>query len=134
MKSHKLATIFAVIGTLLALFVAFFKRGGTATGVSFPLIFVVGPWLVLDVLYIWLKWARSIAIAAGLMLALELLIYYAVFVNPQSSTDAVAYVFKPAVQLLFFLPIGLIIGRVIDKRVSAEAGTNKGMANGARLE
>jgi hypothetical protein len=124
MKSHRLATILAIAGTLFALFVAVFKQEGESTGAWFPLIFIVGPWLVLDVLFIWIKWARSIAISAGLMLALEVLIYFAVFVNPQSSTDAIAYVFKPGVQLFIFLPIGLLIGRVMDKRVAAYSGTS----------
>lgn len=116
MKPQQLTTILVFAGTLFTLFIVFFKQEGGAAGFEFSLAFIAGPWLILDVLFIFSEWARGIAIAAGLMLALELLIYYTVFINPQSSTDAAVYVVKPVLQLFIFLPIGLLIGRAMDKR------------------
>jgi hypothetical protein len=116
-----MAIIFALSGTMLTLFVTFFKRAGAHSDLWFPFFFVLGPWLLLDVILIRLRWMRGVAIAGGLMLALEALIYFLVFVNPQSSTDALAYVLKPWVQVLVFLPIGLLVGRLIDKRDREQA-------------
>lgn len=124
MRPQRLATILVIAGTALALYVAIFKREGSSVGLWFPLVFVLGPWIVISGLFVWLKWARGVALAAGLMLALELLIYFVVFVSPQSSTDAVAYVFKPWVQLLLFLPFGLLIGRVLDKKAADQTKMN----------
>jgi hypothetical protein len=127
MKPQQLTTILVIAGTLFTLFIVFFKQEGGAAGFKFSLAFIAGPWLVLDALFIWLRWARGIAIVAGLMLALELLIYCTVFVNLQSSTDAVVYVVKPILPLFIFLPIGLFIRRAMDKRAATPgASANKG--------
>jgi hypothetical protein len=103
-------------GTLLALFVVAFKQEGQSTYGWFPLVFVLGPWLILDAIFIVFRQARGIAIAAGLMLAFEVAIYISVFLNPHRSTDATVYVLKPFIQLLIFVPVGLLIGALIDKR------------------
>ena len=107
-----------ITGTVLTLFVAFFKIEGKFDFIL--LVLIAGPWLILDALSIFTKWARGIAITAGLMLALELLIYYTVFENPHSSTDPVLYVVKPVLQLFIFLPIGLLIGRAVDKALESK--------------
>lgn len=120
MKPKQLATIFLLSGTFFALYVALFKLENGASGIWFSLQYVVGPWLVLDLIFVWLRWVRGIAIAAGLMLSMEFFVYFVIFVNPQSSTDAVAYLIKPFVQLLVFLPIGLLIGRVMDSHATKE--------------
>jgi hypothetical protein len=117
MKPKQLAAIMLIAGTFFTLFVVFFKAEQVAgvAGFVISLALITGPWLILDALFIFSRWARGITITAALMLALELLIYYTVFENPQSSTDAVIYVVKPVLQLLIFLPIGLLIGRAMDK-------------------
>ena len=126
MRSRILAIVLVAAGTLFTLFVVFFKQKGNSADYVSSIVQIAGPWLVADVLVIWLRWYRGIALAAAPMLLLELYIYYGVFINPQSSTDAVAYVFKPGVQLLVFLPIGLLIGRAIDKSKQSRSGRSKG--------
>jgi hypothetical protein len=114
-KATHIAIAMAGMGTLLALFVILFKRDGQSSSVWPAFFFIAAPWVVLDVLLVWLRWMRGIAIAGILMLALEVLLYVGVFLAPQSSTDAVVYAFKPGVQIFILLPIGLLIGRAMDK-------------------
>lgn len=116
MSSRHLALALCLAGTAFAVFVAFFKQQAPSSGWWFPMAFVIGPWLVLDAFFAWWKSARGIAAAGALLLALEVYIFYGVFIDPESSTDALAYVAKPALQVFVLLPLGLLIGWVMDKR------------------
>lgn len=61
-------------------------------------------------------------VAAGaLLLAFEIYIYHGVFIAPQSSTDALAYIPKPFLQVLVLLPIGLGMGWVADRLAAQSA-------------
>jgi len=111
----RVSSLFAVLGTGLAVYVAIFKSEHTPENISFLLFFVVAPWLVLDGLFCWLRWPTSFLLCATLMFLLELAMFLSVFVYPKSSTAALAYVVKPFIQLLIVLPIGLVIGRLIDR-------------------
>lgn len=120
MSSRRLALALCLAGTIFAVFVAFFKQQApTSSGWWFPVVFVVGPWLALDVLFAWWKSSRGIVAAGVLLLALELYIFYGVFIDPRSSTDALAYVSKPAIQLFVLLPLGLLMGWIGDKLAAA---------------
>ena len=101
---------------LLSLFVVFFKSATSLHYVS-STIELAGPWLIASVLLLWLKWYRGVALAGVPMLLLEIYIYYGVFINLGSSTDAVAYGYKWIPQMIF-LAIGLALGHVIDKRAT----------------
>lgn len=116
MSSKFIGLTLSLAGTLFAAFVAFFKQQSSSGNLWFPVIFILGPWLVLDALWMWWRSSRGIVAAAILLLISELFVYYGVFLVSESSTDAIAYVFKPALQLLFLLPLGIFIGWVQDKR------------------
>jgi hypothetical protein len=109
-----------VVGTTLSLFIIFFKVDGNRSWSWILLSIVTGPWLIVDVLLLWLKQFMGIAIAGALMLALEVAIYYYVFISPDSPTETPVYLVKPFLQLLLLLPIGLLIGRIIDNRVNTK--------------
>jgi len=106
------------IGSLFAVYILIFKREGgfkDLTDFAGSALELAGPWLAVDFLLVWLRWYRGFIVAGCSMLLLEFYIYNGVFIHPQSSTDAIAYVFKPGVQLLILLPMGLLIGRALDK-------------------
>ena len=109
-------------GSTLSLFIMFFKVDVNRSWSDwfFILLIGTGPWLILDVLLLWLKQFIGIAIAGALMLALELAIYYYRFISPDSPTETPVYLVKPFLQLLLLLPIGLLIGRIIDNRVNTK--------------
>jgi len=115
-------------GTILALFIILFKSAGNTSSPWFMLYYVTGPWLILDALFFWLKQFRGIAISGALMLALEIAIYYSVFISPHSSTAPLVYIVKPFLQLLLILPFGLLI-KMRDKpchfRAGKESAQNK---------
>lgn len=115
MNKKTLAIVLSFIGTTLSVWIAVFKQAHPSVDLQ-DLIAIAGPWFLLDVIILCLPLYRGVSLAAATMLALELLIYWKVFINPKSSTDAVAYVFKPFVQVFVLVPIGLAIGRVLDKR------------------
>jgi len=102
-------------GTLFSLYVDVIKTGGNSH-TMFADIVLVGPWIFLIALYVLFRKASGFAIAAALMLACEIWVYLVVFVTPKHSTDALAYLAKPALQLLILVPIGLGIGYLIEKR------------------
>lgn len=120
MNARVLAFILSCIGTVLTLWIAIFKQANPSVDLE-NIIGIAGPWLLLGVLLLCFRWYRGIFLAATAMLAFELFVYWGVFISPKSSTDAVAYVFKPFVQLLVLLPIGLVIGRVLDKRAQGRS-------------
>lgn len=117
MKWNLWAAGLLAAGTLLSLYVDVFKTGGDSHSM-FADILVVGPWIVLIVLYASLRKAAGFAIAAALMLTCEIWFYFGVFVIPRSSTDGLVYFFKPALQLLILTPFGLGVGYLIEKRSS----------------
>jgi hypothetical protein len=120
MRLRIFSIVVVLAGILLSLFVVFFKSATSLHYVS-STIELAGPWILASVLLLWLKWYRGVALAGVPMLLLEIYIYYGVFINPGSSTDAVAYAYKWIPQVIFLI-VGLPIGRVIDKRI-AEAKT-----------
>ena len=48
------------------------------------------------------------------------LTYYSVFVNPSSSTAALELLISPAINVVFFLPIGIVIGH-FNKRLGEQS-------------
>ena len=115
MNKKTLAIVLSFSGTALSVWIAVFKQAHPSVDLQ-DLIAIAGPWFLLDVILLSVPWYRGVSLAAATMLALELFIFWGVFINPKSSTDAVAYVFKPFVQVLVLLPICLAIGRALDKR------------------
>jgi len=107
------------VGTAFSIYIVL-SQGDRSMPESFWTVvpYVVGPWIVLDLLPLFVKWWTGIAIAGGLMLVLEIFFFFSVFINPQNSTAALVYLIKPFVQLLLLLPIGLVVGRAIEKRRS----------------
>ena len=122
MSSKNLAIVLSVVGTMFSLWIAIFETATPSVELG-SVLEIAGPWLLLDVLLLCLHWYRGFAWAATGMLLLELLIYWGVFVSPKSSTDAIAYVFKPFIQVLILLPIGLIVGRLLDRRANRASTT-----------
>ncbi|HEV7608941.1 MAG TPA: hypothetical protein VGO61_16480 [Steroidobacteraceae bacterium] len=122
MNAKFLAFVLSFIGTALALWVAIFKQAHPSLDFE-NLVEIAGPWFLLDVLLLCFPWYRGVSLAAAAMLAFELFIFWGVFIGPKSSTDAIAYVFKPFIQLLVLLPVGLVVGRVLDKRSHLQSST-----------
>ena len=113
-RSRVLAWVLCVAGVGLSAFVGFVEGEG-ASDWLFPLLFVIGPWLVLAALCVWWRSSRGLVAAGMLLLACEICIYYGVIVAPESSMDVFAYVVKPFFQVLLLLPVGLLAGWVGDK-------------------
>jgi intracellular septation protein A len=118
------ARIFAIvsvtIGTLLSLYVAFFKDESGSINYMSSMIEFAGPWLVASAVLVLLKWYRGVALAGMPMVALEISCYYGVFITPTSSTDPLVYVVKPGIQFIL-LGFGLLLGWIIDKRLKSLA-------------
>ena len=71
-----------------------------------------------------LKWTRSVGAALGGLLAIALFdvwMYWSVFVSPRGSTAAVGLVFAPLWKTFILLPIGAVIGRVIEAWLARRA-------------
>lgn len=81
-------------------------------------LMLVGPWVLLLILYS--KKIKSIAIfaAAVPMLVSELFAYYTTVINSEGSTAALIYAVKPFFQLILFIPFGLLIGKAYKNRSS----------------
>lgn len=118
-RSRVLAWALCVAGVALSAFVSFVEGEGTTDSV-FPLIFVMGPWLVLCAFCLWWRSSRGLIAAGVLLLGCEIWVYYDVFIAPESSTVALAYLAKPFLQVLLLLPVGLLAGWVGD-RLESEA-------------
>lgn len=115
--SERTRSVFvAAIGTLLALYVGYGRPGTPSSNVWLPLLFIVGPWIVVGALIFCFSRLKGLWIGALLMLVYEVLLYYAVIVNPQGSTAGVEYVLKPALQLLVLLPLGIGIAWMVRRR------------------
>lgn len=116
MSQRSLAAFVAAVGTMLAVYVGYMRAGTAPPNPWLPLLFIVGPWLIVDALVLFFSRLNGLLIGALLMLPYELLLYYAVFINPAGSTAGVEYVLKPALQLLVLLPLGLGIGWIAGRR------------------
>ena len=71
-----------------------------------------------------LKWTRSVGAALGGLLAIALFdawMYWSVFIAPRGSTAAVGLVFAPLWKTFLLLPIGAVIGRVIEAWLARRA-------------
>jgi hypothetical protein len=71
-----------------------------------------------------LQWTRSVGAALGGLLAIALFdawMYWSVFIAPRGSTAAVGLVFAPLWKTFILLPIGAVIGRVIEARLARRA-------------
>jgi hypothetical protein len=122
MKPRTLAFATAIAGLVVAALVAgtvLMRHEGGTSSYLFPLAILIGPWIVPLGLVAVTKLGRPIAIGALLMLAYELLLAYAVIINPQQSTAGMDYLAKPLVQLLLLMPVGAGIGWLLDKRASS---------------
>lgn len=113
-RSRVLAWVLCVAGIALSAFVSFVEGEG-ASDWLFPLVFVIGPWLVLAAFCLWWRSSRGLVAAGVLLLACEIHLYYAAIIAPQSSLDVLAYMAKPFLQVLLLLPVGLLVGWVGDK-------------------
>ncbi|WP_129649604.1 hypothetical protein [Peristeroidobacter agariperforans] len=116
MSERTRSAVVAAIGSLLALYVGYGRPGVASPNVWLPLLFIVGPWIVIDALIICFSRLKGLWVSALFMLVYEVLLYYAVFVNPQGSTAGVEYVLKPALQLLVLLPLGIGVSWVARRR------------------
>ena len=71
-----------------------------------------------------LKWTRSVGATLGGLLVIALFdvwMYWSVFVAPRGSTAAVGLVFAPLWKTFVLLPIGAVIGRVIEAWLARRA-------------
>lgn len=63
---------------------------------------------------------RSNALAGALAvlgsLVVDVLLYYSVFIEPESSTAALGLLFAPGFNLLIVLPVALLLGYLISRR------------------
>jgi hypothetical protein len=113
-----LARIFTGMGVALAAMVVVKAELHSTSDYLFAAGFIAGPWL-LPVAFAFRGWRpRGTTAAALLMLLFEAMIYYDVFVHPSSSTAALAYVFKPLIQVLVLLPVGIFISWPFDPSVA----------------
>ncbi len=100
---------------LLHVYVGYFKASGE-------------PYLLLQwglIVWAWLPYLVCLLLAVGkrnplmplcgalLPLFLDLMTYYLVFINPTSSTAAIAWVVMPLWNLILFMPFGLLTGFLI---------------------
>lgn len=121
MKPRTLAFVTTTGGLVVAALVAgsvLLRRGGSSDYL-FPLAILIGPWIVPVALLGTTKLGRPVAVGSLLMLAYELLLAYAVVINPQQSTAGMDYLAKPLVQLLLLMPVGAGVGWLLDKRASS---------------
>jgi hypothetical protein len=116
MTERSRAAFVAAIGTLLAIHAGYIQPGALSPNPWLPLLIIVGPWIVVDALILCFARLRGLSISALFMLVYEVLLYYAVFINPKGSTAGVEYVLKPALQLLLFLPLGVGIAWIKGRR------------------
>jgi hypothetical protein len=118
MTERSRSAFVAAIGTFLAVYAGYVRPGATSANPWLPLLFIVGPWVVVDALILYFSRLRGLWIGALLMLVYESLLYYAVFINPRGSTAGVEYVLKPALQLLVLLPLGVGISWLTSRRAT----------------
>lgn len=123
MRSRVFAISSVMIGTLLSLYVVFFKQEGGSVNYVPSVVELTGPWLVAGAILVSLKWYRGIACGGIPMLLFEVACYYSVFINPTSSTAPLLYVVKPVLQIVF-LGIGSFLGWLIDKRIKTLANSH----------
>lgn len=106
-----LAFIAIASGLLLHVYTVLFKAEGPFS--FFLLGVLLWSWLpYLASLAILQRWRNgSAALGASLIaLAVDLFAFYTVFIRPQSSTAPLVLLFAPLWNLLFFVPLGALIG------------------------
>jgi hypothetical protein len=121
MKARTLAFVTTIGGLVVAALVAgsvLLRHNGGSSDYLFPLAILIGPWIVPLTLLAITKLDRPVAVGSLLMLAYELLLAYAVVINPQQSTAGMDYLAKPLVQLVILMPAGAGIGWFLDKRAN----------------
>jgi hypothetical protein len=114
-KERTFGYLMAVMGTALATFVVFNNSSGRPASAPIMMM-IVGPWIFVLALLTFATRLRGISVGALLMLAYEGLLYYQVFVASDSSTAGLDYMSKWAIQLVFLLPIGIVIGWIATRR------------------
>jgi len=105
------------LGMLLHVYIAFVEASGGVSAFSLGLMLWSWlPYLLALILFLWLR--NPIAPLCGVLgpFALDMLVYYDVFIHPRSSTAALALLFAPLWSLIIFEPIGLLIGWIVAKR------------------
>jgi len=96
MRARTLAIVLALIGIAFAAYVEYGTARAADVDRSFGLfVFEAVPWVLLLVLSLLSPFARTLAAAAVILLALDLYAFYAVFVATHAETAAVIYLYKP---------------------------------------
>lgn len=111
-----LALSVVALGMLLHFYIAAFKASGGLNSYSTSLMYMAWvPYVVCGVVIAFSK--NSIVPLGGAVAALvmDTVIFLSVFVWPQGSTGSIALIFMPYWNLLFFVPVGMLIGWVVNK-------------------
>jgi hypothetical protein len=115
MRIRTLAIVLALIGIAFAAFVEYGTVRAADVERSFGLfVFEAGPWALLLVLSMLSPYARVLAVIGGILLALDLYAYYAVFVTTPGETTAVIYLYKPFYGLAL-VAVGVLAGFLISR-------------------
>jgi hypothetical protein len=79
------------------------------------------PYVVCGIVLFGFRASWPVAVGGCFALIADLCMHYSVFIHPRGSTAAVGLVFMPVANLFFILPVGLLVGWLISKRVSSNA-------------
>lgn len=126
-RSRLVAWALCVVGLVVVGVITFVDMevpdAEVASSMFFSLAFVASPWLVFAAFCRRWKSDLGVVVAGALLLAFELYVYHGVFIDPRSSTAALAYVTKPFIQVFGLLPLGLVVGWVGDRLVAESEET-----------
>ena len=123
--TRKAAIILITLGVVLHSYINIFKSSEGIYGFNIGLlIYSLLPYFVCA-LFITIKNKPQIALGGVILpLIIDSITYYDVFINPQSSTAALGLLFTPLVNLIIFMPIGILIGFGISRSLSRKASNN----------
>jgi hypothetical protein len=114
MNLRSIAMMVLAGGNLLACYVAFFEMSNVDLGLGFKFAVVLSPWVIVDILAIWPRWAHGVLVAGALMLFLEIACYFMVYTGSSGREVGLLYLVKPVFQVAC-VPIGLISGWLLGK-------------------
>jgi len=113
---RKLGAVIASFGLLLHAYTAFFNSDVGPDSFTLGLMaWSFLPYLVVLVLLYVLRQPLIPLCAVIPILLLDLVNYYFVFVRPQSSTAAIGLLWMPLWNLVIVMPIGLLVGWLIQR-------------------
>jgi hypothetical protein len=114
---RRLAFLVIGCGILLHAYTAFFKAAGPVN--TFLLGLMLWSWLPYVGSAVLLRVSKSAHAALGaalFALGADVAAFYSAFIHPTSSTAALGLLFMPLWNLLFFAPVGALLGWLISKR------------------